>query len=44
MAIVHDMAECIVGDIAPFQNIPKQEKLRKEQVGKNNKLIFHANY
>mmetsp|Transcript_11564 Transcript_11564/g.14353 ORF Transcript_11564/g.14353 Transcript_11564/m.14353 type:complete len:184 (-) Transcript_11564:1003-1554(-) len=30
MAIVHDMAECIVGDIAPADNIPKAEKMRRE--------------
>ena len=32
MALVHDMAECIVGDIAPADNIPKAEKQRREQV------------
>lgn len=30
MAIVHDLAECIIGDITPFDNIPKEEKYQKE--------------
>jgi len=30
MAIVHDMAECIVGDITPDDNVPKQEKQKQE--------------
>uniref|UniRef100_A0ABI7XGV5 HD domain containing 2 n=1 Tax=Felis catus TaxID=9685 RepID=A0ABI7XGV5_FELCA len=32
LALVHDMAECIVGDIAPADNIPKEEKHRREEV------------
>lgn len=31
LALVHDMAECIVGDIAPADNIPKAEKHRREK-------------
>ncbi|XP_039916126.1 5'-deoxynucleotidase HDDC2 [Hirundo rustica] len=31
LALVHDMAECIVGDIAPADNIPKEEKHRREK-------------
>ncbi|KAL6081209.1 hypothetical protein STEG23_035387 [Scotinomys teguina] len=31
LALVHDMAECIVGDIAPADNIPKEEKRRREE-------------
>ncbi|KAM3172256.1 hypothetical protein ACTXT7_014933, partial [Hymenolepis weldensis] len=31
MAIVHDLAECIVGDITPFCGISKQEKHRREE-------------
>ncbi|XP_012684858.1 HD domain-containing protein 2 [Clupea harengus] len=31
MALVHDMAECIVGDIAPADNISKAEKHRREK-------------
>lgn len=30
MSLVHDMAECIVGDITPFDGIPEQEKHRRE--------------
>ena len=32
MALVHDIAESIVGDIAPADNIPKKEKQRLEMV------------
>ncbi|XP_035472759.2 HD domain-containing protein 2 [Scophthalmus maximus] len=31
LALVHDMAECIVGDIAPPDNISKAEKHRREE-------------
>ncbi|XP_058227286.1 uncharacterized protein LOC131335785 isoform X2 [Rhododendron vialii] len=31
MAIVHDIAEAIVGDITPSDGVPKQEKSRREQ-------------
>ncbi|TSP57626.1 HD domain-containing protein 2 [Bagarius yarrelli] len=31
MALVHDLAECIVGDIAPADNISKAEKHRREK-------------
>ncbi|XP_061563290.1 HD domain-containing protein 2 [Cololabis saira] len=31
MALVHDMAECIVGDIAPSDNVSKAEKYRREE-------------
>ncbi|KGL80929.1 HD domain-containing protein 2, partial [Tinamus guttatus] len=31
LALVHDMAECIVGDIAPADNVPKGEKHRREE-------------
>ena len=30
MAVVHDLAECLVGDIAPDDNVPKDEKQRLE--------------
>ncbi|CAL1270507.1 unnamed protein product [Larinioides sclopetarius] len=30
MALVHDIAECIVGDLTPFCGISKEEKHRKE--------------
>ncbi|XP_077077025.1 5'-deoxynucleotidase HDDC2 [Siphateles boraxobius] len=30
LALVHDLAECIVGDIAPADNISKTEKHRRE--------------
>ncbi|XP_043962268.1 HD domain-containing protein 2 [Gambusia affinis] len=31
LALVHDMAECIVGDIAPSDNISKAEKHKREE-------------
>uniref|UniRef100_A0ACB8GC80 HD domain-containing protein 2 n=1 Tax=Sphaerodactylus townsendi TaxID=933632 RepID=A0ACB8GC80_9SAUR len=31
LALVHDMAECIVGDIAPADNVTKAEKHRREE-------------
>ena len=30
MALVHDMAEALVGDITPMDNVAKQEKSRRE--------------
>ena len=30
MAIVHDLAESIVGDITPYDNVTKEEKKKKE--------------
>jgi 5'-deoxynucleotidase YfbR-like HD superfamily hydrolase len=33
LALVHDMAECIVGDIAPADNVSKAEKHKREEVG-----------
>lgn len=32
MALVHDMAEAIVGDITPADNVPKDVKAKKEDV------------
>jgi putative hydrolase of HD superfamily len=31
MALIHDMAELLVGDITPVDNIPKHEKSRREE-------------
>ncbi|XP_069570491.1 5'-deoxynucleotidase HDDC2 [Brachyistius frenatus] len=31
LSLVHDMAECIVGDIAPSDNVTKAEKHRREE-------------
>lgn len=39
LALVHDMAECIVGDIAPSDNVSKAEKHRREEVS----LCLHPN-
>ena len=38
MALVHDMAECIVGDITPGDNVPKDEKHKRE------KVLFYVMY
>lgn len=35
IAIVHDIAEAIVGDITPSDGVPKQEKSRMEQAALN---------
>lgn len=32
MAIVHDLAESIVGDITPFCGVSKEEKYKREEV------------
>lgn len=32
LSIVHDVAEAEVGDIAPSDNIPREEKMRLEAV------------
>jgi putative hydrolase of HD superfamily len=32
LALVHDMAECIVGDITPYCGVSKDEKHAKERV------------
>ena len=31
MALVHDMAEALVGDITPMDKVPKEEKRRRER-------------
>lgn len=31
MALIHDMAELLVGDITPVDNVPKPEKSRREE-------------
>lgn len=33
MALIHDIAECIVGDITPFCGVSKEEKQKQEIVG-----------
>jgi 5'-deoxynucleotidase YfbR-like HD superfamily hydrolase len=33
VCIVHDLAESVVGDIAPFQNVAKEDKRRWEEEG-----------
>lgn len=31
MALVHDLAECLVGDITPYDGVPAEEKRRREE-------------
>lgn len=33
LAVVHDLAEALAGDIAPFQNVSKEDKRRLEEDG-----------
>lgn len=44
LALVHDMAECIVGDIAPSDNISKAEKHRREEASdrKHSKSLIET--
>lgn len=35
MTVVHDLAECIVGDITPHCNVSREEKLRREAVSRS---------
>lgn len=36
MSLVHDMAECITGDITPYDNISETEKHRRESEAMKN--------
>jgi putative hydrolase of HD superfamily len=40
MALVHDLAECIVGDITPHMGISKEDKHRREMVWQYNDLVY----
>jgi len=40
MAIVHDLAESIVGDITPHQGISKEEKSRREEAAMSHFLTL----
>jgi len=31
MALLHDLAEAVVGDITPFDGVPREEKMEKEE-------------
>lgn len=32
MCLIHDFAECIVGDLTPSDNVSKEEKTKREDV------------
>lgn len=36
MSLVHDMAECITGDITPYDNLTEDEKHRRESEAMKN--------
>ncbi|KAH0582412.1 hypothetical protein H2248_010355 [Termitomyces sp. 'cryptogamus'] len=36
MCLAHDLAEAHVGDIAPSENVPKEEKIRRESEAMHN--------
>ncbi|CAE6513748.1 unnamed protein product [Rhizoctonia solani] len=38
MAVVHDLAEAVVGDIAPWESISKAEKVQREREGMTSML------
>ncbi|KEP52612.1 hydrolase-HD superfamily protein [Rhizoctonia solani 123E] len=38
MAVVHDLAEAVVGDIAPWEGISKAEKVQREREGMKSML------
>ena len=40
LALVHDMAECIVGDITPYCGVSKEEKHAKERVSLEEPYTF----
>jgi putative hydrolases of HD superfamily len=44
MALMHDVAECIIGDIPPDDNVSAQDKLRMENLAMNDitQLLFEA--
>lgn len=51
MCILHDMAECIVGDITPHDNVPEHEKHKQEMAAmqklckslSNSSIFFVSN-
>ena len=38
MCLIHDLPECIVGDLTPSDNVSKEEKHKLEDVGN---IYFH---
>lgn len=44
MALVHDLAESIVGDITPQCGVSRDEKCKREEVMCRNNLLSHQNH
>ena len=44
MALVHDLAECIVGDITPSDGISKDDKHKQEKVSKHSSSPVHERW
>uniref|UniRef100_A0A1B6CYP5 5'-deoxynucleotidase HDDC2 n=2 Tax=Clastoptera arizonana TaxID=38151 RepID=A0A1B6CYP5_9HEMI len=44
LALVHDMAECIVGDITPNCGIPREEKHRRENEAMKHLVTLTGNH
>ena len=42
MSLVHDMAECITGDITPYDNLSETEKHRRESEAMKNLGMFFS--
>ncbi len=39
MALVHDLAECLVGDITPFCGVSREEKHKREMVSEQRQWL-----
>ena len=44
MCLIHDMAECIVGDLTPSDNVSKLEKAKLEDVKFKKLYIIIINF
>lgn len=43
MALVHDLAECLVGDITPFCGVSREEKHKREVVS-GHSAPYHCSW
>lgn len=44
MALAHDMAECIVGDLTPYDDVSKDEKFKQEEVSNDFSSSYHFHF